>query len=379
MKIQDTYQLIARLKQQPRHGADPLPGDLGDPAGVTLGGIVGLGGAAIDTVAAIAKLTTSVAGLNKALIISTGLEKAQAGVQALNTAYKNLVSPSLKLEKSNASLNKSFGINSVAAAGLAGKLQTIANTYGLTSEQVKQYAVNIKSMLPLMNQQTNTGTAFYEGLQKTQDILKTNLGLSDDQTNSYSEYAAAANNTADTTLMVAKRVAEAFGDNAQGDLGYFKMITGEIADAGSEIQLQYGKIPGSLESAVIKSKKFGLSLQNLQSAAMDTAETQKDRANIKSVIYSAGRKYKVDAAVVQRAAKAAEKMYAKPKPASKKVSNGSDTKPYNVRLIKPAEIIKDKSTTKKAAVKITKKSAATLTRKPKAGPTVKMTKKAGKK
>lgn len=91
--------------------------------------------------------------------------------------------------------------------------------------------------------------------------------------------------------------------------------------------------------------------QDVVSAAMDTAETQKDRANIKSVIYSAGRKYKVDAAVVQRAAKAAEKMYAKPKPASKKVSNGSDTKPYNVRLIKPAEIIKDKSATKKATVK----------------------------
>jgi len=52
--------------------------------------------------------------------------------------------------------------------------------------------------------------------------------------------------------------------------------------------------------------------QDVVSAAMDTAETQKDRANIKSVIYSAGRKYKVDAAVVQRAAKAAEKMYAKP-------------------------------------------------------------------
>jgi acetylornithine deacetylase/succinyl-diaminopimelate desuccinylase-like protein len=91
--------------------------------------------------------------------------------------------------------------------------------------------------------------------------------------------------------------------------------------------------------------------QDVVSAAMDTAETQKDRANIKSVIYSAGRKYKVDSAVVQKAAKAAEKMYAKPKPASKKVSNGSDTKPYNVRLIKPAEIIKDKSATKKPAVK----------------------------
>ena len=119
--------------------------------------------------------------------------------------------------------------------------------------------------------------------------------------------------------------------------------------------------------------------QDVVSAAMDTAETQKDRANIKSVIYSAGRKYKVDAAVVQRAAKAAEKMYAKPKPASKKVSNGSDTKPYNVRLIKPSEIIKDKPAVKKAAAKITKKSATTLSRKPKAGPVVKMAKKAGKK
>jgi hypothetical protein len=35
------------------------------------------------------------------------------------------------------------------------------------------------------------------------------------------------------------------------------------------------------------------------------------------------------------------------KPASKKVSNGSDTKPYNVKLIKPAEIIKDKTAAKK--------------------------------
>ena len=98
--------------------------------------------------------------------------------------------------------------------------------------------------------------------------------------------------------------------------------------------------------------------QDVVSAAIDTAETQKDRANIKSVIYSAGRKYKVDAAVVQKAAKAAEKMYAKPKPASKKVSNGSDTKPYNTRLIKPEEIIKDKpkAKAKTTGVQATKKA-----------------------
>ena len=44
------------------------------------------------------------------------------------------------------------------------------------------------------------------------------------------------------------------------------------------------------------------------------------------------------------------------KPTGKKKSNGSDTKPFNVRLIKPDEIIKDKPKPKsvaKPAVKVT--------------------------
>jgi hypothetical protein len=48
---------------------------------------------------------------------------------------------------------------------------------------------------------------------------------------------------------------------------------------------------------------------------------------------------------------AAKKPVAKPtaKPATKKKSDPSDTKPFNPRLIKPSEIIKDKPKAKKAA------------------------------
>ena len=109
-----------------------------------------------------------------------------------------------------------------------------------------------------------------------------------------------------------------------------------------------------------------------RSGLIDTAETPQDKKRLKQDLQKLRQEY-----LALKAAQAKAKPT--PKATSKKVSNGSDTKPYNVRLIKPAEIIKDKSATKKAAVKITKKSAATLTRKPKAGPTVKMTKKAGKK
>ena len=46
------------------------------------------------------------------------------------------------------------------------------------------------------------------------------------------------------------------------------------------------------------------------------------------------------------------------KPTPKKTSNGSNTKPFNVRLIKPEEIIRDKpKATVKPNVKVTKKKS----------------------
>jgi hypothetical protein len=107
---------------------------------------------------------------------------------------------------------------------------------------------------------------------------------------------------------------------------------------------------------------------NRRSWLIDTAETPADQKRLKSELAKLDKKFNPN-----RVASTS-----KSKPASKS-ADGSNTKPYNVRLIKPSEIIKDKPAVKKAAAKITKKSATTLSRKPKAGPVVKMTKKAGKK
>ena len=66
---------------------------------------------------------------------------------------------------------------------------------------------------------------------------------------------------------------------------------------------------------------------------------------------------KVSGAVKLNKSKTSSKEKAMPnmkKSTSKKVSNGSDTKPFNVKLIKPAEIVKDKpkaKTTTKAPAK----------------------------
>jgi hypothetical protein len=134
-----------------------------------------------------------------------------------------------------------------------------------------------------------------------------------------------------------------------------------------------------------KAEKF----ENYITGIRDTSETRKDRFENTSRLYAAARKIglsekavkpQIDALAkdLKKYGSAVEKKTSKmdmqdmmrrsaentkKKPASKKVSNGSDTKPYNVRLIKPSEIIKDKpavkkTTAKKAAVKpIVKKKA----------------------
>jgi hypothetical protein len=75
---------------------------------------------------------------------------------------------------------------------------------------------------------------------------------------------------------------------------------------------------------------------NKRSWLIDTAETPADKKRLKAELAKLDKKFNPN------------KVASKPKPKSKS-ADGSDTKPYNVRLIKSAEIIRDKPATKKVA------------------------------
>jgi hypothetical protein len=75
---------------------------------------------------------------------------------------------------------------------------------------------------------------------------------------------------------------------------------------------------------------------NKRSWLIDTAETPADKKRLKAELAKLDKKFNPN------------KVASKPKPKSKS-ADGSDTKPYNVRLIKSAEIIRDKPATKKVS------------------------------
>jgi len=167
-------------------------------------------------------------------------------------------------------LNQNFGITSAQAATLNQALEKqraalngTNTTFRATNLQVQQYASNLKKLLPLVDQANDklAGSDIQKRLMQTQRVLKTNLGLTDEQTNSFTQFAEATKQGSAAQLRFAKQFANAV--DPSGTLGAFRMITSEIADAGSEIQVQYGRIPGSLEGAVMKSKKLGFNIQQV--------------------------------------------------------------------------------------------------------------------
>lgn len=100
--------------------------------------------------------------------------------------------------------------------------------------------------------------------------------------------------------------------------------------------------------------------QNKRSWLIDTAETAADQKRLKAQLAKLDAMYKAQKATPKMTPKPTMKATPKPKPTSKKVSNGSDTKPYNVKLMTPKELVggKEKNKVKETIKSVTGKVKA---------------------
>ena len=232
----------------------------------TAGVLADIAQTSIDVNKKLTELRMGVVDLNR------GLGKLNSINENIGKAFTDLAKKSTFLEQRNSALNKSFGITSDAAFTLSEGLQKTAGNLGISGVQAMKYAGSLKKLLPTMQQHNKSNELTsksvrdtYEGLQMVQHAMQTGMGLSEDQANAYTEYAGANAENASQMMAVAQKVADTV--DPKGTMGAMKMITQGIADAGSVIQLQYGRIPGTLEMAVVKASKLGFALEDLQGAA----------------------------------------------------------------------------------------------------------------
>jgi hypothetical protein len=205
--------------------------------------------------------------------LNRGLGKLNSINENIGKSFTDVAKKATFLEQRNSGLNKSFGITSNAAFRLSTDLQKTAGNLGISGVQAMKYAGSLKKLLPTMHQHNKSNDDTYKGLQMVQHAMQAGMGLTEEQANAYTQYAGAAADNASQMLAVAQKVADMVErlpgdtDELSGTMGAMKMITQGIADAGSVIQLQYGRLPGTLEMAVVKASKLGFELEDLKGTA----------------------------------------------------------------------------------------------------------------
>ena len=240
-------------------------------------------------------LTTSYYNLAAAAEANTkGAVKQQVGLNKLiaiqESFGKSLIEAakaSTFLEQRNKELNKAFGINSKTAAELGDSYDFLSKSFGTGGKQIRKYAQSLNAILPLQakNLALNTKTsAELVQLQKqpltaqqeaqnsvnrelleTQKLFQENLGLSGEQANSFSLFAASAVEGSTGAKSVAAQLLAGVANSKElgGAVGVTRTILGDIANLSQSTQLQFSQMPKGLGLAVMKARMLGVSLDKV--------------------------------------------------------------------------------------------------------------------
>lgn len=119
---------------------------------------------------------------------------------------------------------------------------------------------------------------FIQSQASAMKVLGQNTTLSGEQMDALNGYAAASGTTLGQQVAIWDGIAASAGEGMDKSAA-FQMITEGIAEAGADVRSQYGKLPGAMESAILKSKKLGLSLKDLNATGESLLDIESSVSN----------------------------------------------------------------------------------------------------
>tara|TARA_R110002074_G_scaffold139550_1_gene285339 strand:- start:5095 stop:6825 length:1731 start_codon:yes stop_codon:yes gene_type:complete len=204
----------------------------------------------------------------------TGLDAVVGKQQEMGKALIEINKRATVAERRYASLNKTFGLTGIQANALGKQFNEQANDLGISAANSMKYGAAIKKLLPtIRTMEDSAGRAslvnedFFKSLSTVQRVITTNMGLSEQAAERFTYFSTNQEQSASDVLQQAKATAEAI-DDATGTQGSFAMITEEIGNTSEDVLLQFGRMPGKLELAVMKGKALGLSLTEVTKIGM---------------------------------------------------------------------------------------------------------------
>lgn len=200
--------------------------------------------------------------------LSQGLGKTIGIYQDMNIKILALAKNITFLERHNSQLNKIFKVGSGTAQGYAEIIRDIGNSIGFSDTTITKYVGGLNELTNgfLMSSKVSEGAGknYRDQMIAFQTYAVESLGLSEDQATGFQKYAGTMGVSATGAAIAIKGLADA----ASKEMGIDALtaqhdILAGIGDMSDEVRMNYSKIPGSLEVAVLKAKALGVTMDQL--------------------------------------------------------------------------------------------------------------------
>jgi hypothetical protein len=165
-------------------------------------------------------------------------------------------------EQRNKTLNDSLGITSKKAGDLGTEMDALSESLQVGGVSARKYAINLNSIATGFITAKNMSIGFGKALVTAQAYMIDNLKVSEAAAQGYELYAAGMDRLGIDQLAMQNSIAESI-EGATGMQGVQKDLTETIGNLTADLQVQYGRIPGSLELAILKSRALGMSMADL--------------------------------------------------------------------------------------------------------------------
>lgn len=171
-------------------------------------------------------------------------------------------------EQRNKTLNDSLGITSKKAGDLGTVMDALSDSLQVGGVSARKYAINLNSIATGFVTAENMGTNFGKALVTAQAYMIDNLKVSEAAAAGYELYAAGMDRLGIDQLAMQNSIAESI-EGATKMQGVQKDLTETIGNLTADLQVQYGRIPGSLELAILKSRALGMSMADLNKSGQN--------------------------------------------------------------------------------------------------------------
>jgi hypothetical protein len=201
---------------------------------------------------------------NSSTQLSMGLGKVIGIQQSFQKTLIPLIKDLSFFEESNLKLNKSFGLTSVGAAKFAQRLREMTKDLKVSDRTVFEYATELKNLTSGFIASSRGSGEFKKRMIQGQVAMRTNLGVTAEAAEGYSFYAAQLGQTSMAAQLANMELAKQLSDRTGIDATTLQRdLLEDIGQISADIQMQYGRIPGQLELATLKSKALGTSMAQL--------------------------------------------------------------------------------------------------------------------